>query len=254
MNKIAPFEKLLEKFETDQIRDYCRDMIELIGDDIFTMPSSTSLKYHNATQCQPHGQLYHILMFAEIMNYMLGLKYIKENVCMDPTQRDLMRCTPIFHDALKCGTNGSKYTVHEHPMLAGEWVRTTTVEHDIPQKMKDWLAKLCESHSGEWTTSKKSAVVLPEPRTTCEFMVHLSDYLSSRANIDMIYDDDVIAAIEGIECPVPDFDPTTYTLHFGKHKDQTLEEINAEDHQYLEWLRDNTKFNDLKAVLKEYLG
>ena len=75
MNKIAPFEKLLEKFETDQIRDYCRDMIEELPDYLFQIPSSTSYKYHNTTQCQPHGQLYHILMFAEIMNYILAIVY-----------------------------------------------------------------------------------------------------------------------------------------------------------------------------------
>lgn len=77
MDKRKVFECLLNQFETDEMRNYCADMIEKIPDYIFTIPSSTSFKYHNKTQCQPHGQIYHILMFAEIMNYVLGLEYVQ---------------------------------------------------------------------------------------------------------------------------------------------------------------------------------
>ena len=69
--KVAVFQPLLEKFETEGMRLYCQDMIKQIPDYIFDMPSSTSGKYHNATQCLPHGQIYHIIMFAEILNYLL---------------------------------------------------------------------------------------------------------------------------------------------------------------------------------------
>ena len=59
MDKVKVFEGLLNKFETDEIRNYCTDMIKEIPDYIFTIPSSTSFKYHNKTQCQPHGQIFH---------------------------------------------------------------------------------------------------------------------------------------------------------------------------------------------------
>lgn len=78
MDKIKVFESLLNNFETDEIREYCKDMILEISDNIFTMPSSTSLKFHNKTQCQTHGQIFHVLMFGEIMNYILGLEYVIE--------------------------------------------------------------------------------------------------------------------------------------------------------------------------------
>ena len=64
--KVSVFQPLLDKFETVQMRLYCTDMIKQIPDYIFDMPSSTSGKYHNKTQCLPHGQIYHIVMFAEI--------------------------------------------------------------------------------------------------------------------------------------------------------------------------------------------
>ena len=154
MDKIKVFENLLNKFETEEIKNYCTDMIKEIPDYNFTIPSSTSFKYNNKTQSQPHGQIFHILMFAEVMNYILGLEYVKEKT--NERQRDCLRCTPIFHDAIKCGLNGSRYTVHEYPLLAGEWVRNTNVEHDIDAKTKVYIARLCESHSGEWTSTKRT--------------------------------------------------------------------------------------------------
>ena len=159
--KVAVFQPLLNKFETEEMRIYCTEMIKQIPNYIFDMPSSTSGKYHNKTQCQPHGQVYHILMFAEILNYLLALKCNKEKF-KSPQQRDAMRCVPIFHDALKCGLEGGSWTVHEHPMLAGAWVRETQVEHDIEDKVKEAIARMCERHSGEWTTSKKKSFFLSQ--------------------------------------------------------------------------------------------
>lgn len=51
MDKVLVFETLLNKFETEEMKDYCTDMIKEIPDYIFTIPSSTSFKYHNKTQC-----------------------------------------------------------------------------------------------------------------------------------------------------------------------------------------------------------
>ena len=248
LNKQKVFETLLREFETDEIRDYCADMIETIPDYIFTIPSSTSLKYHNKTQCETHGQIYHILMFGQIMNYILGLKYVQEKY-PKPRQRDCLRCVPIFHDAIKCGLNGSLYSVHDHPMLAGEWVRNTKVEHDIKQGLKDYIAACCESHSGEWTSSKRSKVILPEPQTDDQFLCHLCDYLSSRSNLDMTYMNEVYEALEYFAPKLPDIN--TYVLPFGRHNGETLVQIAESDPSYITWLKENIRKEPIKSLLKQ---
>lgn len=249
--KIAVFKPQLEKFETQEMRLYCEDMIEQIPDYIFEMPSSTSGKYHNATQCLPHGQIYHIIMFAEIMNYRLALKGNQEKF-KSPVQRDAMRCTPIFHDALKCGTSGSTYSVHEHPMLAGQWVRETNVEHDIDDKIKEAIARMCERHSGEWTSSKKSKVVLPEPENAMELFVHECDYISSRNNIDM----QIPEYLKDIFVDEPiEFDES-YTLTFGKHAGMRLIDVYKHMPDYVDWMEQNIHKRDVLSqirAMKEYL-
>ena len=250
MDKVKVFEGLLNKFETDEIRDYCADMIKEIPDYIFTIPSSTSFKYHNKTQCQPHGQIFHILMFAEVMNYVLELEYVKEKT--NERQRDCLRCTPIFHDAIKCGLNGSQYTVHEHPMLAGEWVRNTSVEHDVDADTKAYIARLCESHSGEWTSTNRSKTVLPKPENDEQFFVHMCDYLASRSNLDMTYSDDVLAVLNNVEIPKQELpDINTYVLNFGKHSGEKLIDVAQSDPSYISWAKENMNKEPIKSLLAQ---
>lgn len=182
------------------------------------------------------------------MNYILGLEYVKEKT--NERQRDCLRCTPIFHDAIKCGLNGSRYTVHEHPLLAGEWVRNTNVEHDIDAKTKVYIARLCESHSGEWTSTKRSKTVLPKPENDEQFFVHMCDYLASRSNLDMSYSDEVISTLGGVDIPkkeLPDID--TYILTFGKHNGEKLTDVAHIDPSYISWAKENITREPLRTLL-----
>lgn len=245
--KVAVFKPLLEKFETDEMRLYCTDMIKQIPDYIFDMPSSTSGKFHNATQCQPHGQVYHIVMFAEILNYLLALKCNQEKF-KSPQQRDAMRCVPIFHDALKCGVNGGSWTVHEHPMLAGAWVREAQVEHDVEDRVKEAIARMCERHSGEWTTSKKSKIVLPEPENEMEKMIHMCDILSSRNNIDMQPPEYLKEIFDDLNVEV-EFDEN-YTITFGKYSGARLIDIYNKKPDYIDWMENNIHKTDVLNMIK----
>ena len=250
MDKVKVFEGLLNNFETNEIRDYSADMIKEIPDYIFTIPSSTSLKFHNKTQCQSHGQIFHILMFAEVMNYVLGLEYVTEKT--NERQRDCLRCTPIFHDAIKCGLNGSQYTVHEHPMLAGEWIRNTSVEHDVDADTKAYITRLCESHSGEWTSTKRSKTVLPKPENDEQFFVHMCDYLASRSNLDMTYSNEVLATLDDVEIPKQELpDVNTYVLNFGKHSGEKLMDVAQSDPSYISWAKENMNREPIKSLLAQ---
>ena len=184
-------------------------------------------------------------MFAEIMNHRLNLKGNKEKF-KSPTQRDAMRCTPIFHDALKCGENET-HTVFDHPLLAGKWVRETKVEHDIDDRTKEAIARMCERHSGEWTTSKKSDVVLPEPENSMELFVHECDYLSSRNNIDMPIPEYLKACFGEVKLP----DINEHVLTFGKHKGKTLIEVNEIDKGWIHWAKENIHRHPEAALLKQ---
>jgi len=243
------FSRLESNFETSLIKEYFFEMVEHIPDYIFTMPSSTSGKFHNETQCKTYGQLYHVFMFASVLEHRLRLKWNKERFS-SPEIRDCMRCVPVFHDAVKCGWNGSKYTVQDHPMLAAEWVRGTKVENDIPNELKEMIADMCEAHSGEWNKSRTGKEIMPEPRNEMEFFIHECDILSSRSDIDWIIPDDLNEMLNeniGAENELPDIN--TYQMAFGKHKGKTLVEIAACDPGYITWAKENMQKEPVRSLL-----
>ena len=247
--KVSIFKEVLEKFETEEIRLYCEDMIGLIPDDSLVLPSSTSLKYHNATQCKIWGNAYHLVMVGEVCNYLLGLEH-NMNKFSRPKQRDCIRTAAILHDAVKLGWNGSQYSLFTHPVLAADWIKETVVEHDIKQALKDYTAGLCASHSGEWNTSNRSKEVLPKPETPEQELIHMCDYMSSRANIDMNYSEEFEENIKKLTEDLID----TYAFSFGKHKGDTVKYVYDNHRDYLAWLHDNDKLREPIKTIVENLS
>lgn len=244
------FEPLTKNFETEEFKLYYMDMVAEIPDYIFTMPSSTSGKFHNATQCQTYGQIYHAYMFDSILNHRLRLKGNKE-LYSTPEERDAMRCVPVFHDAVKCGWNGSKHTVQDHPVLAAKWVLDTKVEHDIPLEYKQMIADMTESHSGEWNKSRAGKVIMSEPRNPREFFIHECDILASRVDIDYIIPEELQQLLEeNAQIATPDLD--SYTMPFGKHKGMLIREVPKD---YIKWFStQEIKDKDLKYCVDKIMA
>lgn len=243
------FKDVLDAFEVEEMKLFCIDLLENRDEINYSIPSSTSYKYHNKTQCQPGGQILHELMVATMMNYLLGLEFIQNSI-KHPRQRDCMRIAAIMHDCMK--TNGGQYTVHEHPMLGSKFVEECEVEHPIKPELRKYIGRLIQSHSGQWVDSKRSSLVLPKPETTEQFFVHLCDYFSSRANIDMIYTPEVLALVNENLPEAEKPDPDTWTFTFGKYKGLTFNDILKEDKQYLLWLRDKSSM-DIREPLASFL-
>lgn len=243
------FEPLSRNFETENIKTYFMDMVAEIPDYIFTIPSSTSGKYHNPTQCQTYGQIYHVYMFDSILNHRLRLKLNKE-LYPTPEERDCMRCVPTFHDAVKCGWDGSRYTVQDHPLLASRWVLNTKVEHDIPLQYKQMIANMCETHSGEWNKNRSGQVIMSEPRNQREFFIHECDILASRADLDYIIPDELKKLLgQNVKAELPDIN--SYIISFGKHNGKTLPQIKECDSGWIAWAKENISREPVKSLLSQ---
>lgn len=188
-------------------------------------------------------------MFDSILNHRLRLKINKE-LYSTPEERDCMRCVPVLHDAVKCGWNGSQYTVQDHPLLAAKWVLETKVEHDIPMEYKQMIADMCEAHSGEWNKSRSGQVIMSEPRNPREFFIHECDILASREDLDYIIPDELITLLgENAKVELPDIN--TYVITFGKHSGKTLLQIAKCDPGYISWAKENMTREPVKSLLSQ---
>lgn len=246
------FTLLTGQFETYEFHEYYLDMCEQIPDYVFTMPASTSGKYHNASQCQPHGQLYHIFMFHSILEHLLSLEGNRKRF-PTPEERDAMRCVPAFHDAVKCGWNGSLHTVQNHPLLAAEWVRSTKTENFVDPKYVEMIARMCEAHSGEWNKNKAGIEIMSKPRDDRELLIHECDILASRADIDWVISEDLKTILGNVDTNSQP-SPEDFVLSFGKHKGKTLGEVYDMFPNYVEWLAENFDRDPLRSMARELVG
>ena len=183
MNKEL-YKDILDAFETEEVRLYAEDMLHLAPAYGDIIAASSSGKYHNPQQCCEGGQLIHVKLACEIMNYILELEYVQHFI-KSPKRRDFLRVAILLHDAFKRGIYNSDKTVHEHPILAANWIMKSTPTHDLKKADKYRVASYVATHSGQWRESKYSDVKLPKIRVTEQFLVHLCDYLASRKNIEL---------------------------------------------------------------------
>lgn len=192
--KIAVFEPMFKKFETEEILKYFKEVVIKIPDAIFYKPASSSGKYHNKQQIGDYGQLIHIYMFFDILNMFLDLEY-NQNKYPDPIDRDLMRCVPALHDMCKYGIAGKmKHTTGEHPLLARQKLIQINQDkktiHPLKEIYLQVLCEMCERHSGQWNTYKMNSYswdatpkigIMEKPKDDMDMLIHECDMLASRS-------------------------------------------------------------------------
>ena len=107
----------------------------------------------------------------------------------------------------------------------------------------EFMAHCIESHMGQWATDRKSSVVLPKPMDEYQHFVHLADYLASRKDLTMVFDE---SAQPKVELP----DVNEYVLNFGKYSGKKLIDVFNHHRDYLEWCKENIRREPLMSLIK----
>lgn len=150
----------------------------------FTMPSSTSGKFHPEYCLGEGGLVRHVKASVALAVNLFRLEWY--NLYADP---DLVIAALLLHDIVKKDPVKNE-TAFEHPLLGAAFVEKMADDfnEEIKLQAKE-IARLIRSHMGQWTTNDKCpGVVLPKPIERDEQLVHLCDFLASRKNITMELD------------------------------------------------------------------
>jgi hypothetical protein len=243
--KIALFEKEIAYMEIENIKDFFKKAITLVPDYFFEVPAASSGKFHSVLECGFGGLVYHTRSVAKIANYLVNLQQYKSK--LNEVEKDCVICAALLHDCLKHDwENKTGFSVHQHPVLAAEFVKNDNRLNGIANdEIRAMISDAVASHSGEWTTSKRSKVVLPSPQTLVQELVHLSDYIASRSDIHILFEG------EDNKPKMPDLNE--FKLTFGKHTGKTIPQIAATDRGWLIWARDNLTREPLLTLIKKYL-
>ena len=181
--KIASFQNELDCIKNKSIKEAATKMItELIPNYFWTVAAASTGKYH-PSYAQGEGGLYrHTLAATRIAIGMFPLTNFTDD------EKDMIIVALIMHDSFKHGTNYSKYTCADHPVIAATHV-AAYCEMWLPEEygleLADKLSDLIITHMGQWNTDwKTKKEIMPKPKTATQRFVHMCDYLASRKYLE----------------------------------------------------------------------
>ena len=162
-------------------------------------------------------------------------------------EMDLMRVAGLVHDGRKSGEQSdydrSKFTKFDHPVQMANVIRGYDgmyLNHDE----LEFIAHCIESHMGQWNTDRKSSVVLAKPEDDYQCFVHLADYLASRKDLTMAFDN-----VEVPKATTTNVDD--YVIAFGKYKGVKLIDLFNKDRSYCMWLKENSYQREVVEMIKQ---
>ena len=243
------FEKELATIKADDIRKFSVQLLEDAPDYFYHVAASSTGKYHPGYALGEGGLLRHTKAVVRFFNHIASIEQTQNE--FTERELDLGRVACIAHDILKQGfpkdqEEGQKaFTVFNHPVLAADFVFSYVGEF-LDELELSYIADACKSHMGQWNTDKRSpGLVLEKPSTKMQKLVHLSDYLASRKDLDVDFSEDSRSPI------APAQDLKVYTMPFGKHKGVVFEEVPLD---YVKWLATTELKEPLKTAVKTRLA
>lgn len=171
----------------DGLRTLVQNVLAAAPRCFWTMPASTTGKYHPAHSLGEGGLIRHTQAVVRFALHLLDM----EGIAPAHPWHDTVLAAAILHDCCKHADHET-HTAFDHPLRAAqlieseaaklEWTRTT-------QQSAATIRSLCScvsSHMGRWNTDRRHPhTVLPTPLTPLQRLVHTADYLASRKDLTL---------------------------------------------------------------------
>ena len=251
-NKKELLKEYFDSIQDENVKKFMEQCIETIPEYWYTVPASSTGKYHPNYALGNGGLMRHTIALLRFFN-----RLVRNTMYGSPftnREMDLLRVACLMHDSRKSGSDEdfaiSKYTKFDHPILAANVVRSIETEY-ITVEEKEMIANAIESHMGQWNvdTYGKSKVELPLPTNKYQKIVHLVDYLAAQKGVEVIFDgfNPETTVNESVDNATVD----SYVFTFGKYKGMKLTEVNEKFPDYIDWAKKNLKTEPLMSLLKQ---
>lgn len=188
--------KLLDD-KGDSTYEPCRALLahsywHWLPDYFFSAPASSTGKYHPAFANGPRGLMLHSLAVARIADLLF-----KFYACRDADTKNLLISAAWLHDMLKYGDPNKyisgKYTVHEHPVLAAEFLSDPVTmakcrQFGLEDSQIGLVSDLIRTHMGPYVKNKYSDIILDAPGNDLQQLLFTADLIASRKENDIVKD------------------------------------------------------------------
>lgn len=187
MNIEEMFSKELEYLCDEKLKKVTIELLKILPDYWYTVPASSTGKYHPSYAIGEGGLLRHskaaMRIGYELLNdSTIGDKYTSH-------EKDLMLMSLLVHDGLKSGNQKERYTRFDHPILMANYVMENAEKIGLSEGDAVFCADVIKTHMGPWTTDFNGNEVLEKPKTKYQNFVHMCDYLASRKCLIVPFDE-----------------------------------------------------------------
>jgi hypothetical protein len=181
-------------FVNQKIMELVNEFFDKIPEYFYTVPASSTGKYHPSFDHGEGGLLRHTQMTCEILMEFQRMDEYKHLNFFD------MMVACILHDTFKNGYVDNNRTVASHASIAADEFYNTYVYHkytqedleetihnvtyncagELDRRVRD-ICNMIRTHMGQWGAVR--------PQTDAEKLVHLADYVVSRKCWDKFNED-----------------------------------------------------------------
>lgn len=178
------FKKELSYIVDEDIKESLAIMIDKVPDYFFTIPAASTGKYHPAFAQGDGGLVRHTKAAVRMAYELYGIYKFPQHT------KDLIIMALLLHDSVKKGIEETKWTLHDHPLIACEFIRNNKSELKLNNDDIEFVCGCIASHMGKFNTCDYSDIILPLPKTPEQKFVHMCDFLASRKIINLNFDKD----------------------------------------------------------------
>jgi hypothetical protein len=265
-DKLQLFANEINDIQDEKLRRFAVNLILNAPDYFFTVPASSSGKYHPYFAREEGGLVKHtrcVVFYAECN---------AESFDFNSHDRDLLIIAAITHDIKKQGDNNSgKHTIWEHPELAAKYVMEIQAKYPtlIAQNDAFKIAEAVLCHMGKWAHHAefvRNKKAYPMPKNMFEYALQSADYIASRTEltgfafreptqINLPIQQPLILEQTQIESKKEEYNIGDEIFRFGKYTGKTIKEVVDADYNYIDWMINKANFNktDFINKIKAYL-
>ena len=176
-----PLMTVVNKINNPQIKEFANLCRRVIPPYFFSAPASLSGKYHPASDLGDGGLVRHTIFVCDMLLRMTFIESTRQMLNLTDTEIDLMLVACMMHDSLKSGWGNNPNEYPEHPINAANLIRGMAGFLDA--KYLNFIANCIETHMGQWQE--------PKPSNKYQWLVHLADFLASRRELSLVYNNTV---------------------------------------------------------------
>lgn len=193
IDPLSEFSEEIENIQHEREKHIASSALLQLPDYFWTIPASSSGKYHPKTSLGLSGLVRHTKSISAVGESLLRNPIFAP---FDDLTKDRIRIALMLHDGFKQGLEENGHTAIEHPLLLRhniDPVLGLQEDHtfDKQEILESWniICDMVETHMGVWNKDRTGKEVLPIPKTDTQKFVHLCDYIASRKNITVdVYD------------------------------------------------------------------